>query len=290
MNAYLFTGQGSQYAGMGNDLLTFSPDAQQWLTIANTVLGFDIADVLANGTDEDLRQTRITQPAIFLFSVIKAKLSPNFAPQMLAGHSLGELSALVAGGALSFEDGLRLVYKRATAMQAACEAVPSTMAAVIGFDDARTEEVLATITDDVVVPANYNCPGQLVISGSVTGIQTAMQRLKEAGARRVLPLPVGGAFHSPLMEPARAELAKAILDTPFSAPICPIYQNVDAQPTQDPALIQQKLIAQLTAPVRWSQTIQNMITNGATSFCEFGPKPTLLGFMKKIDPNAIIID
>ena len=282
MNAYLFTGQGSQYAGMGSHLLAL-PNAQQWLTQANEVLGFDIADVMINGTDEDLRQTRVTQPAVFLFSVIKAKLSPNFAPQMLAGHSLGELSALVAGGALSFDDGLRLVYQRATAMQAACDATPSTMAAVIGFDDAKTEEVLATITDDIVVPANYNCPGQLVISGSTTGIQTAMVRLKEAGARRVLPLPVGGAFHSPLMEPARVELEAAINSTTFNNPICPVYQNVTANAVTNPDEIKKNLIAQLTAPVKWTQTVIQMINDGATSFTEVGPGKVLQGLVKKVN-------
>lgn len=290
MKAYLFTGQGSQYAGMGNDLLQLHPQAQQYLEEANDLLGFDMSSVLQHGTDDDLRRTDITQPAVFLFSVIKARLTDGFAPQLLAGHSLGEWSALVAGGAMSFADGLRLVAIRANAMQQACQLVPSTMAAVIGFDDLQTEQVLQTITDQVVVAANYNCPGQLVISGSKAGIDEAIVRLKAAGARRVLALPVGGAFHSPLMQPAQQQLAAAIQQIALSKPTCPIYQNVDGQATQDPEIIQQKLIAQLTAPVRWTQTIQQMIADGATSFAEFGPKPTLSAFVRKIAPEAVVLD
>lgn len=287
--AYLFTGQGSQYAGMGKDLLTINPQAEQYLSHANQIIGFDIATILTDGSDEDLRQTRITQPAVFLYSTIKAKLQ-NIEPSMTAGHSLGEFSALVAAKALAFDDALQLVYQRAIAMQQACNNTPSTMAAVIGFDDTKTEDILKTITDDICVPANYNCPGQLVISGTQTAIQTAITLLKEAGARRVLPLPVNGAFHSPIMEPAKKALEKAIRNTTFKKPICPIYQNTDAQPTQDPIAIQEKLIAQLTAPVRWTQTIQNMIANGATHFYEIGPKPTLSAFVRKIDSTAQIIE
>lgn len=287
--AYIFTGQGSQYAGMGKDLLTIDPKAEQYLSHANNIIGFDIAAVLLDGSDEDLRQTRITQPAVFLYSTIKAQLL-NIKPDMVAGHSLGEFSALVAAGALAFDDALQLVYQRAIAMQAACDATPSTMAAVIGFDDTQTENILKTITDDICVPANYNCPGQLVISGTQSGIRTAMTLLKEAGARRVLPLPVNGAFHSPLMDSAKKALEKAIRNTTFQRPICPIYQNTDAQPTQDPITIQEKLIAQLTAPVRWTQIVQAMIADGATQFHEIGPKPTLTTFVRKIDSTVQVIE
>ena len=248
------------------------------------ILGFRITDLMFNGTDEDLKQTKVTQPAIFLHSVILAK-SLTEKPDMVAGHSLGEFSALVANGALSFEDGLRLVHARALAMQKACEANPSTMAAILGLSDETVENILKEI-DEVVVPANYNCPGQIVISGSNKGIEIACEKLKAAGAKRALPLKVGGAFHSPLMEPAREELAKAIRETKFSTPICPVYQNVNAQPFSDPEAIKENLIAQLTASVRWTQTVQNMLADGATSFLEIGPGKVLQGLIKKVDPNA----
>ena len=286
MKAYVFPGQGAQFVGMGKDLYDSNAMAKEMFEKANEILGFRITDLMFAGTDEDLRQTRVTQPAIFLHSVILAKtLGESFRPDMTAGHSLGEFSALVAAGALSFEDGLRLVYARAMAMQKACEAEPSTMAAIIGLADDKVEEVLSGI-DEVVVPANYNSPGQLVISGSVKGIEVACEQLKAAGAKRALPLKVGGAFHSPLMEPARVELAAAINATRFNTPVCPVYQNVSGKPNTDPAQIRENLIAQLTAPVRWTQSVQNMVAGGATHFVEVGPGTVLQGLVKKIAPDV----
>ncbi len=283
MKAYVFPGQGAQFVGMGKDLYDKSPIAKELFEKANDILGFRITDLMFSGTNEDLKQTKVTQPAIFLHSVILAKVLGNdFKPEMVAGHSLGEFSALVANGALSFEDGLVLVSKRAMAMQKACEVEPSTMAAVLGLDDEKVEEICASI-DEVVVAANYNCPGQLVISGSIKGIETACQKLTEAGAKRALKLAVGGAFHSPLMEPARQELEAAIAATKFSTPICPVYQNVNAMPTSNPEGIKKNLISQLTAPVRWTQTVKNMIEGGATSFTELGPGNVLQGLIKKVD-------
>ncbi|MDL2245443.1 ACP S-malonyltransferase [Parabacteroides sp. OttesenSCG-928-J18] len=287
MKAYVFPGQGAQFVGMGKDLYDNNPLAKEMFEKANEILGFRITDLMFAGTDEDLRQTKVTQPAIFLHSVILAKtLGEDFQPDMVAGHSLGEFSALVAAGALSFEDGLVLVSKRAMAMQKACELTPSTMAAVLALPDEKVEEICAGI-DDVVVCANYNCPGQLVISGSMSGIEKACELMLEAGAKRALKLNVGGAFHSPLMEPARAELAEAIEKTAINAPVCPIYQNVDAKPATDPAVIKNNLIAQLTAPVRWTQTIQHMIADGADHFTELGPGSVLQGLIKKIDRSAV---
>ncbi|HOP14494.1 MAG TPA: ACP S-malonyltransferase [Lentimicrobium sp.] len=286
MKAYVFPGQGAQFVGMGKDLYDSNAMAKEMFEKANEILGFRITDLMFAGTDEDLRQTRVTQPAIFLHSVILAKtLGESFRPDMTAGHSLGEFSALVAAGALSFEDGLRLVYARAMAMQKACEAEPSTMAAILGLADDKVEEVLSGI-DEVVVPANYNSPGQLVISGSVKGIEVACEQLKAAGAKRALPLKVGGAFHSPLMEPARVELAAAINATSFNTPVCPVYQNVSGKPNTDPAQIRENLIAQLTAPVRWTQSVQNMVAGGATHFVEVGPGTVLQGLVKKIAPDV----
>ncbi len=283
MKAYVFPGQGAQFVGMGKDLYENSALAKELFEKANDILGFRITDLMFEGTDEDLRQTKVTQPAIFLHSVILAKtLGDDFKPEMVAGHSLGEFSALVANGALSFEDGLRLVSKRAMAMQKACEIEPSTMAAIIGLDDDTVVKVCESI-DEVVVPANFNCPGQLVISGSIKGIEIACEKLKEAGAKRALPLKVGGAFHSPLMEPARIELEAAIEATTFSTPICPVYQNVNAKPITDAAEIKKNLVAQLTAPVRFTQTIENMIADGATSFTEIGPGKVIQGLVKKVD-------
>ena len=281
--AYVFPGQASQFEGMGKDFYENNSTAKALFEQANDILGYRISDVMFEGSAEDLKQTKITQPAVFLHSVIKAKLS-DIQPDATAGHSLGEFSALVAAGSLSFEDGLRLVQQRALAMQKACELEPSTMAAVLGLDDAIVEQVCAEITHEIVVAANYNCPGQLVISGSIKGIEVACERLKGAGAKRALVLQVGGAFHSPLMEPARAELAEAIAKTHFAAPICPVYQNVNAMPATDPEIIQQNLIAQLTAPVRWTQTIQNMVADGITNFYEVGGVGGVLtGMIKKIN-------
>lgn len=281
--AYVFPGQGAQFVGMGKDLFEKSEQAKQMFEKANAILNFRITDLMFEGTDDDLKQTRVTQPAIFLHSVILAHtLGEEFRPDMVAGHSLGEFSALVAAGALNFEDGLVLVSKRAMAMQKACEAEPSTMAAIIGLDDKVVEDICQQV-DDVVVPANYNSPGQVVISGSQQGIDTACEKLKDAGAKRALPLKVGGAFHSPLMEPARIELAQAINETAFNAPLCPIYQNVNAQPVTDPALIKANLVAQLTSPVRWTQIMKNMIADGAEKFIEVGPGNVLQGLVKKVD-------
>lgn len=285
MKAYVFPGQGAQFPGMGKDLYENSPVAKELFDKANEILGFSITDIMFNGTAEDLKQTKVTQPAIFLHSVILAKTLPDFKPEMVAGHSLGEFSALVANGTLNFEDGLRLVSQRAQAMQKACELEPSTMAAIVGLEDAIVEEVCASI-DEVVVPANYNCPGQLVISGSIAGIDKACEILTEKGAKRALKLPVGGAFHSPLMEPAREELAAAIKATNFNTPSCPVYQNVNAQPVSDPETIKENLIDQLTAPVKWTQTAQNMIKDGASLFTEIGPGKVLQGLIKKVDRQA----
>ncbi|MBN2175255.1 MAG: ACP S-malonyltransferase [Bacteroidales bacterium] len=286
MKAYIFPGQGAQFSGMGKGLYEKSTEARSLFEEANEILGFRITEIMFSGTDEALRQTKVTQPAIFLHSVILAKtLGDHFQPDMVAGHSLGEFSALVANQALSFSDGLRLVYARAMAMQKACEMEPSTMAAILGLDDHMVEQTLKNI-DEVVVPANFNSPGQLVISGSVKGIEMACEKLKEAGARRALPLKVGGAFHSPLMEPARIELAKAIDKTEFSIPICPVYQNVNAKPSTDPKAIKQNLIAQLTSPVLWTQTVQNMVKDGAKIFTELGPGNVLQGLVKKISSEA----
>jgi len=282
MKAYVFPGQGAQYPGMGKDLYDNSAEAKAMFDKANEILGFEITKIMFEGTAEDLKQTKVTQPAIFLHSVILSKvLGATFQPEMTAGHSLGEFSALVAAGALSFEDGLLLVSKRAQAMQKACEAQPSTMAAIVGSEDELVEQVCAEV-DGIVVAANYNCPGQLVISGAVEAVNQACEILKSKGAKRALVLPVGGAFHSPLMEPAREELAAAIEATEINAPICPVYQNVDAKPQTDPATIKKNLIAQLTGPVRWTQTVTNMVADGATSFTELGPGKVLQGLVNKV--------
>ena len=286
MKAYIFPGQGAQFSGMGLDLYNNSHLAQELFDKANKILGFNITDIMFEGTAEELKQTKVTQPAIFLHSVILAKvLGDDFKPEMVAGHSLGELSALVANGVLTFEDGLLLVSKRALAMQKACEAQESTMAAVLGLDDAVVEEVCASI-DGIVVAANYNCPGQLVISGEISAIDKACEVLTEKGARRALKLPVGGAFHSPLMEPAREELAAAIEATTFSEPTCPVYQNVVAKAVTSPSEIKENLISQLTAPVRWTQCIQAMVADGGTEFVEVGPGKVLQGLMRKIDRSV----
>jgi [acyl-carrier-protein] S-malonyltransferase len=288
MNAYIFPGQGAQFSGMGKDLYEQSERAKSLFEKANEILGFRITDMMFGGTEDELKQTKVTQPAIFLHSVILAEISENFAPQMVAGHSLGEFSALVAAKSLSFEDGLKLVAQRAFAMQKACEANPSTMAAVLGLEDEAVEKICAEVSasGEVVVAANYNCPGQLVISGSFKGVELAGEKLKVAGAKRVLPLQVGGAFHSPLMKPAEMELAEAIKNTHFDAPICPIYQNVNAKPFTQPAQIKENLIAQLTSPVRWTQSVQNMLADGAKTFIECGPGKVLQGLVKKINKEA----
>ena len=283
--AYVFPGQGAQFTGMGKDLFEKSEKARQLFATANEILGFDITRIMFEGTADELKQTNVTQPAIFIHSVILAKLDGAFAPDMVAGHSLGEFSALTAAGALSFEDGLKLVYKRALAMQQACEINPSTMAAVLGLDDAKVEEICGNVSE-LVVAANYNCPGQLVISGTVNGIEEACVKMKEAGAKRALPLLVGGGFHSPLMEPAAKELEAAIQSTTFNKPACPVYQNVNAQPSEDIETIKKNLIAQLTAPVKWTQSVQAMTTDGAGIFIECGPGKVLQGLVKKISPEV----
>lgn len=286
MKAYVFPGQGAQFTGMGKDLYEQSPLAKELFEKANEILGFRITDIMFEGTAEELKETKVTQPAVFLHSVILAKtLGADFEPQMVAGHSLGEFSALVANGSLSFEDGLRLVSKRALAMQKACEITPSTMAAVLGLEDSIVEDVCASI-DGVVVAANYNCPGQLVISGETSAVEKACEAMKAAGAKRALILPVGGAFHSPMMEPAREELAAAIEATTFSAPICPVYQNVTASAVSSPEEIKKNLIIQLTAPVRWTQSVQQMIKDGASLFTEVGPGKVLIGLVNKIDKEV----
>jgi [acyl-carrier-protein] S-malonyltransferase len=283
MKAYVFPGQGAQFSGMGKDLYDNSPIAKELFAKANEIVGFDIQKIMFEGTDEELKQTKVTQPAIFLHSTILAAcLGDEFKPDMVAGHSLGEISSLVANKTLSFEDGLRLVYKRALAMQAACEAVPSTMAAILGLEDEVVEKICSEV-DGVVVAANYNCPGQLVISGSIPAVETACERLTEAGAKRALILPVGGAFHSPLMEPAREELAKAIEATTFNVPICPVYQNTVAKAVVDPTEIKKNLIDQLTAPVKWTQIMNQMIADGASEVIEVGPGKVLQGLFKKVD-------
>ena len=282
MKAYVFPGQGAQFTGMGKDLYETSTLAKDLFEKSNDILGFRITDIMFEGTTEQLKETNVTQPAVFLHSVILAKTLENFKPEMVAGHSLGEFSALVANGALSFEDGLKLVSQRAQAMQKACEIKPSTMAAVLGLEDNIVEEVCETI-DGIVVAANYNCPGQLVISGEFSAVEKACEAMKEAGAKRALILPVGGAFHSPMMEPAREELAAAIEATTFSTPICPVYQNVTASAVSDPNEIKRNLITQLTAPVRWTQSVQQMISDGATSFTEVGPGKVLVGLVNKIN-------
>jgi [acyl-carrier-protein] S-malonyltransferase len=285
MKAYIFPGQGSQFTGMAKDLYDNKPEARKLLDQANKILGFDITSIMFTGSADDLKQTNVTQPAIFLHSVTLALTTDNFAPDMVAGHSLGEFSALVANKTLSFEEGLSLVYKRAMAMQEACEKNPSTMAAILGLDDKVVEEICASI-DEVVVAANYNCPGQLVISGSMKGIEIACEKMKAAGAKRALPLQVGGAFHSPLMEPAREKLAKAIDAASFNNPVCPVYQNVNAQPSKDVATIKKNLMAQLTAPVRWTQSVQQMTKDGAKTYIECGPGKVLQGLVKKISPDV----
>ena len=286
MKAYVFPGQGAQFSGMGADLYEKSAAVRELFDRADQILGFSISKIMFTGTDEELRQTKVTQPAVFLHSVALAKaLGDSFQPDMVAGHSLGEFSALVAAGAMNFEDGLRLVSKRAKAMQKACEAVPSTMAAVLGLPDEKVEEICKA-TDGIVVPSNYNCPGQLVISDEIPAVDAACEAAKAAGAKRALRLPVGGAFHSPLMEPAREELAKAIAETAFKTPVCPVYQNVSTTAITDPEQIQKNLIAQLTAPVKWTQSVQNMVKDGATVFIEVGPGKVLQGLVKKIEPSA----
>ncbi|MCF8348380.1 MAG: ACP S-malonyltransferase [Bacteroidales bacterium] len=289
MNVYVFPGQGAQYVGMGKDLFDKSAKAKELFQKANTILKFKITDVMFDGTEEDLRQTNVTQPAIFLHSVILASvLGSEFKPDMVAGHSLGEFSALVANGVLSFDDGLKLVSKRAAAMQKACEIEPSTMAAILGLEDEKVEQICESISD-VVVPANYNSPGQLVISGSVSGVEKAIEKCNAAGAKRALMLKVGGAFHSPLMEPARLELGQAINATKFNKGICPIYQNVTGQSVNDPEIIKNNLIAQLTSPVRWTKTMQNILADGASKVIEVGPGTVLQGLFKKIDRKIITI-
>jgi [acyl-carrier-protein] S-malonyltransferase len=284
--AYVFPGQGAQFSGMGKELYESSAEAKAYFDKADELMGFSLSKIMFEGSEDELKQTKVTQPAVFLHSVVTALTNPNFMPDMVAGHSLGEFSALVANGTLSFEDGLLLVSKRALAMQRACEINPSTMAAILGLDDEVVEKICAEISGEVVVAANYNCPGQLVISGSMKGIEIACERMKEAGAKRALPLQVGGAFHSPLMEPAREELQSAILATNFHTPKCPVYQNVNAKPSMDVEVIKQNLVSQLTAPVRWTQSVQNMVADGATHFYECGPGKVLQGLVKKIHREA----
>lgn len=286
MKAYVFPGQGAQFTGMGKNLYDNSDLAKELFQKADEQLGFEISKIMFEGTAEELKQTKVTQPAVFLHSVILAKTLENFKPDMVAGHSLGEISALVANGTLEFESGLNLVYKRAMAMQKACEIKPSTMAAILGLEDEIVEKICAEI-EGIVVPANYNCPGQLVISGEVPAVELACEKLKEAGARRALILPVGGAFHSPLMKPAEDELAEAIQQTEFKNPICPVYQNVTTTAVTNPEEIKKNLIAQLTAPVKWTQSVQNMVKDGASEFIEVGPGNTLQGLIRKIDGNAV---
>ena len=286
MRAFVFPGQGAQYAGMGKDLYDAYPLAKQMFQQADDLLQFPITDIMFNGTDEDLRQTRVTQPAVFIHSVISSRVMTIQQPDMVAGHSLGEYSALVACEALRYEDALLLVSKRAEAMQKACEQQPSTMAAVLGLKDETVSDICRLIHDHIVIAANFNCPGQVVISGTVEGVQKACAELKAAGAKRAIQLPVGGAFHSPLMQPAAEELREAILATEFRQPVCPIYQNVNAYPQTDPEQIRQNLVLQLTAPVCWTQTVKNMILDGATEFYEYGPGDVLKGLIRKIDPNV----
>lgn len=288
MRAFVFPGQGAQYSGMGKDLYEAYPVAREMFEQANEVLGFRLTDVLFDGTDEDLKRTSVTQPAVFVHSVIASRVMTILQPQMVAGHSLGEYSALVACGALRYEDALVLVSKRAQAMQRACEAQESTMAAVLGMEDAEVDDICRKITNEVVVAANFNCPGQVVISGTVEGVEQACALLKQAGARRAIRLQVGGAFHSPLMQPAAEELSDAIRHTEFRTPFCPIYQNVNAYPQTDPEQIRENLLLQLTAPVRWTQTIKNMVVDGATEFYEYGPGDVLKGLIKKIDKDVIV--
>ena len=289
MKAYMFPGQGAQFPGMAKELYETNPTAREMFERANEILGFNITDIMFNGTAEELKQTKVTQPAIFLHSVILAKCSPDFKPDMVAGHSLGEFSALTAAGVLDFEDGLRLVSIRAHAMQKACEAQPGTMAAILAFPAERIEAICAEV-DGVVVPANYNCEGQIVISGAADAVSKAIEMMKAAGARRALPLPVGGAFHSPLMQPAAEELATGIESVTFNKPVCPVYQNVTALPTTEPAEIKKNLLAQLTSPVRWTQTVLNMLSDGATEFTESGPGKVLQGLVAKIAVNPVNIN